>query len=683
MKSVHVWARGTGILAASALLGVSAVGLPPAGAASHPASTAITVPMPPMSTLDPAENSVSIQLDQGVILEGLYGYNLKNHLEAKVAQSYKVTDGGKVWTFYLRKNARWSNGKPVTAQDFYYAWMRLDSPKDLTGAIWQGVMTYVQGAGAYHAGQIPASEVGLKVINPYELQVTLTAPHNILGILASAGSMPLYPPDVKQHGAQWFMPKYFVGDGPYVVKSFTLNGNVVLTRNKDYVGHPGEYNVGNVSQITVVPTPTVPVEDYLAGKFSAVWVTNPADYRYILSHPSLKAQVHKAPQYAVTTLEWDRSPTPSPLDNVAVRRAIAMAINRTPIVKDVMVGMAGGTSVFGAPGWAPAKYEHGLPFNVAEARKLLKQAGYPGGKGIPELYLYTQTTAANPTQVSVAEALAQEFKSELGIRFKIVPEASTLVNNIVYNGLELGVNPGYVIGFGNAGWIDAQYLPLKANQVVHYDGALANDKVRQYALTNWYTTTYDPHDVKLFGNPNDASMGTEWSQWKPLITAAKHDISWLAAWTQRQPQWYQEMVKPAPGQSNQDIWNGLVAQWHKAKTAAAKHQVWKTAWLFIGTQFEGDGNAAYGLNAQVYTIQHQGSLLNQLDLEEQHMQELASAKAANQLTGKMVDQIMNQGWVEPIFYSDSIYLAQPNLQNLIANPYGWTWWNSLQYVNVK
>ncbi|MCY0878937.1 MAG: peptide ABC transporter substrate-binding protein [Firmicutes bacterium] len=665
------WAS-TALMAAAAM-GLSAVGLPQSASA---AATSVTVPMPPMSTLDPSQNGVEVQLDQGVILEGLYGYNTHNQLIPVLAKSYKVSDGGLVWTFYLRHNARWSNGQPVTAQDFYYAWMRLASPQDTTGAIWQGVMTYVKNEGQYHAGELPASAVGLKVINPYELQITLQSPHNILGILASAGSMPLYPPVVKAHPTNWFYPQYFVGDGPYVVKSFTPNGDIVLTRNKYYNGP-----VGNVDQITIVPSPTTPVEDYLSGALDLAWITNPSDYRYILDHPSLKSQVHLAPQYAVTTLEWDRSPIPSPLDNEKVRQAIAMAINRAPLVNDVEYGMAGATNVFGTPGWAPAQYEHGLPYNVAKARKLLAEAGYPNGKGIPTLVLYTQTQAQNPAQVSLAEALAQEFKQELGINFKIDPIAQTLDNDIVYNGLEPGVKPGYVIGYGNASWIDSQYLPLKANQLIHYDGALGDLAFREYAK-DWYFYNYDPRDVKEFGNPNDPSMGVSFSQWKPLEQAAMKDIAFLNAWNAKQPKWYQEYIANS-GPPLIDIWDGLVKDWKDAKTPAAKHQAWVTAWEFVGTYSLGNGNASYGLNAQVYTDEHEGSVLYNLNMENDLMQITSSSTEADKLAADIANTVMKEGWDIPLFYSDSVYLVKPNITNVVANPFGWTWWNDLQYMKIK
>jgi ABC-type transport system substrate-binding protein len=646
------------------------------------ATTVVTVPMPPMSTLDPIVNAVSTVVDQGVVFEGLYGYSLNNQLEPKIAKSYTVSDGGRVWTFTLRRNARWSNGQPVTAEDFYYAWLRIDSPQDVAGAVWNSVMTYVLGAYRYRAGIIPASEVGLKVLGPYKIQITLKAPHNILGILAEAGSMPVYPPDVQAHPTTWWMPQDFVGDGPYVPSSFVTNGEITLVRNPYYVGAPGEYNVGNVDQINIIPAPTTMVEDYESHAINLAWITNPSDYKYILSNPTLRSQVHVAGTYQMTSLDWDRSPMPSPLDNLKVRQAIAMAIDRTPIVKDVLQGMAGAATAYGPASWAPTRYEHALPYNVAEARKLLAEAGYPGGKGFPTLALYCKTLQSNPAAIPVAEAIAQELKQALGINFKIEPTNDSILNAIVYNGLEPDVAPGYVLAGGNAGWIDTVYLPMQANQLVHYDGALGNLAFRQHA-EDWYFYTYDPREVAQWGNPNDPSMGVSFSQWKPLEQAAMRDIAYLNAWIAKQPKWYQALLSPPGTPSLMDTWNTIVDQWKSATTPAAKHQAWVTAWKFVGTVGLGNGNAAYGLNAQVYTDEHEGPVLYRLNMEDALLGSETSLAAADKLAAQIVNTIMDQGWDIPLYYGYNIYLANPNITDVDANPFGWTWWGNLQYLQVK
>lgn len=669
----------TAIVLGGALLSGFLGGTPASDAAT---TTQYTIGMSPIATLDPAINNPNVLLDEGTVLEGLYGFGPQYQLEPKVASSYSVSDGGKVWTFYLRKNARWSNGAPVTANDFYYAWMRVASSQIPDGLIWASVMNYVENAWAYRAGQVPASKVGVKVINPYAIQVTLTNPYDILPMLALSGSMPLYQPDVQKHEGNWYLPQYFVGNGPYKVKSFVSNGEIQLVRNPYYVGHAGEVNVGNIQEINVIPAPSVPVEDFLNHSLDIATIGNTGDYEYVLEHPALKAQLHESPNAAVIGLEWDHAVASSPLDNLKVRQAIAMAIDRAPIVKNVLNGMgevatAMGPAVLGAP-----QFEHALPFNVAKARQLLAQAGYPGGKGIPTLALYTQPQATNAQMVSVAEALQEEFKTELGINFQIDPLPNTLWSNIVYNGLNQGVNPGYVISWGSTMAPSPASLTVQGNQPVGDPGVLGGPALRNYASA-WYFDTYDARDVKALGNPANASAGLTLSQWQPIENAVKRDSAWLSAYNAKQPAWYQTMMAPQPGQSSLDLFNGLLAQWRRANTPAAKHSAWVSAWKLVGSYSLGNGQAQVGLNGEVYLLQHESSVLNALTMETDHLGIATSLSAAQGLAAQIDNTIMQQGYEEPLYIPDTDYLVSSNLSGAVGNPYFWNAFEDLQYVTAQ
>jgi ABC-type transport system substrate-binding protein len=139
------------IVAAAALVGATAqFGVASTASAS---SSTITIPMPAtpaISTLDPSNWGAQILIDQGTVMEGLFGYSATGQIVPKIASSYTVSDGGRVWTFFLRHDAKWSNGQPVTAQDFYYSWLRTASPKNTNDAIWASVMQYVNNAYNYH-----------------------------------------------------------------------------------------------------------------------------------------------------------------------------------------------------------------------------------------------------------------------------------------------------------------------------------------------------------------------------------------------------------------------------------------------------------------------------------------------------------------------------------------------------
>lgn len=651
-----------------------------AGAQSAP--SVVTVPNPPISTLDPSQWAGQILIDQGTVMEGLYGYSPTGKIVPKIATGYKVSDGGRVWTFFLRHDAKWSNGQPVTAQDFYYSWMRTASPKNTTSALWASVMSYVLNAWAYHSGAVPASKVGLKVINPYEIQLTLGAAHNIMGEMPITGSMPLYAPSVEAHPTNWYLPQYFVSDAPYTVKSFTPNGEITLVRNPDYVGAPGETNVGNVQEIDVIPAPTVIVEDYLANKVDTGIVGSASDYAYVKSHSQLLAQLHSAPDNVITYLEWDKSTIPSPLDNLKVRQAIEMAIERAPIVNSVMNGLVGETDTFGHPGWPTEAGQQPLPNNVAEAQKLLAQAGYPGGKGVPTLYLYTQTQADNPNSVSIAEALQQEFKQNLGINFQIEPLASTLYGDVVWQALNQGIKPGYVIGGGTPNWPDVTSLPMQSNQMLIWQGTVGPLWFRQYIANHFYYPKYDPTDVQMFGNPDNTKEGTTWSEWTPLIKEAQKDIAYLNAWLAKQPAAYQAVLNPPGTVPNSQVLQSYIAGYKSAKTAADKHQAWVSFWQWVGNYSTGNGNASVGLDGQVWIDQHEPRDVYLMTMYNNELNGALTDAQAVPLVLKMDNFMLQQGYGIPLFYAETYYLEMPWLTGVTPNPWSWGNFFQLQYLTT-
>ena len=674
---------GVAVLASAAMLSMGGLAwlVPTASAAT----TTVTIPAPAISSLDPIVWGPSTLIDQGTTFEGLFGYNSKNQIVPKIADKWQMSDGGKVITVWLRHNARWSNGQPVTAEDFYYAWMRVAS-SNAVGDTWASVMNNVLNGYAYQAGTVPASAVGIKIVNPYELRVTLSGPSNILGLFAQSASMPVYPPDVQKHPTSWWMPQNFVGDGPYVVKSFVANGAITLVRNPDYVGHAGEYNVGNVPQIKIVPAPSVGVEDYESGALSATTITSPSDYKYVLSH--MKSQVHKTPDALINYLSWDRSVAPSALNNLSVREAIAMAINRAPIVNPVLDNMVGATTVFAYPGFPTYNDEHNpYSYNVTKARQLLTKAGYPGGKGTGQLYLYCQTSTSSPQSVATAEAVAAELKQNLNLNFKIDPVNGTLWGELVYGGMQPGIHPGYTVAAGDANWNQNGQWPMQAQQfaVLNLSGAFGPQAYRQYA-EGWDFYNYDPRNVKAWGNPADPNEGITAASWTPLITAAKKDIAYLNAWKAKQPAAYRIALTPPPGTPTlTQTLHTYMAEYSKAKTSAAKHTAWVDFWKWVGSYpAGGTGGANMGLNAQVYVDQHEPALEATIRMLNQELYTTASNAKAAVFASDVVDSMLNSGYVIPLDYSSTVYLARPGLEGLQANPWAeMGGFYQLQYLRLK
>lgn len=650
----------------------------PASPSTMAATTSVTIPDYGVGSFDPSQWGNQVIFDQGTLLEGLVGYSPAGKIVPKVANNWTVSDGGKVWTFYLRHNARWSNGQPVTAEDFYYAWMRTLSPANTTSAWWAGVMLYVLNGVAYHEGEATAQQVGLKVVNPYEIRITLDAPVDILTYLTLAASMPLYPPVVEEYPTTWYLPQHWVGNGPYVLKSFVIDGALTLAKNPDYVGHPGETNVGNVSVIHTTPTPSVVVEDYDANKLDAGIIASMSDFHYVETHPALKSQLHSVPADVINYLEWDKSPDPSPLDNQLVRQAVAMAINRQPIVSALNAGMSAVTTQFAFPGWPTYGTQHALAYNVKAARALLAKAGYPNGRGFPTLMLYCE--AGNPL---MAEAVQAELKQNLNINFKIDPlPATSEYNPLTYDGVLPNIQPGYVTAIGTTNFNVTVDWGLMVDVVNNNPGGIGSDAYRQH-ISAWYFNAYDPRDVKEFGNPTDASMGVRFSQWAPLEKAAMSDMKYLNAWYSRQPAAYQAVLRPPGSVSMMQSWDLDVAAWQHAKTAAAKHAAWLNAWDFVGNYSTGTGEVHVGLNGQVYEDEHEPAGVHYRDMLFAELGNTASTKTIVNDWAIIANQLMDEGYAIPIDYSRVWYLEKPNLTGVVANPAAFAGLYELQYLNLK
>ncbi len=651
------------------------------------AATEVTLPYPAgqLLALDPMDWSANILVDQGTLFEGLYGYNRANQIVPKIALRSTSSDGGQVWTIDLRHNARWSNGKPVTAYDFYDAWMRILSPKDGQGALFAGITNDIQNGYAYHAGTVSASQVGLWVLGRYQLRVRLNLKTNIEGLLVESASMPVYPPVVKAHPNDWYDPRYFVGDGPYVVHAFVPNGTLVLTRNRDYVGHAGEWNVGNVEKIRLIPEPSVATEAYLGGELDVAPITSGSSYAYARRH--LAGQIRRAPEAALWYLGYDHSVLPSALDNLDVRRAIALAISRGPLVNPGMSGLVAATTVFAYPGFPTAGLEHNPDDdNRLRAKRLLARAGYAKGRGLPTILLYIDAGAGDETGETVtAEVIAQQLHQTLGLGVEISSVNAAVYSQMEYGGTLPGVMPGYTLDEAVATWNQEANWPLGSDQWISLalSGTVGSPSFQRHARL-WDFYPNDPHDVALWGSPSDPKMGTTYRQWQPLVTAAEHDVLYLQAWLARQPQAYQRAVDPSGRDTLRTALHRLIAGYARSRTPSQKHRAWVRLWRWVGTSKNEDGRGAQlGLNAQVYVDRYEPGIEYEVRLWQSELDNTDNLALARQLSAKIADAVIASGYAVPLYYQEMVYLQNPQVRGVQANPWAELGFYQFQYLQVK
>jgi oligopeptide transport system substrate-binding protein len=325
-----------------------------------------------------------------------------------MAASWTISKDGLVYTFKLR-DARWTDGKPVTAHDFVYAWERVLNPK--MGAKYAQQLFYLKNGEEYNKGRITDfSRVGAKALDDRTLQVTLRCPTAYFLDLTSFYTLypvPRWP--IEAHGNDWAKPGKIVTNGPFRLVSWVPQEELVLAKN------PQHWDARNVTLQRIVYIPTEDVntafKQFVAGESD--WVPQV---------PTLQIDAVKGrPEYYVTpylgTYYFRFNVTKPPVNDVRVRKALSMAVDRESLTKFVTKAGEIPTTSFVPAGMRGYEGVRGLAFNVAAAKELLAKAGFPNGKGFPKVELLYNT---NELHRVITQAVQQMWKDNLGIEVELV-----------------------------------------------------------------------------------------------------------------------------------------------------------------------------------------------------------------------------------------------------------------------
>lgn len=359
-------------------------------------------------SLDPAkiqgvpEHRINLSL-----FEGLVGYDPKTATAIPgVAESWEISEDGTVYTFHLRKT-EWSDGTPITAQTFVDSWRRMLAPE--TAAQYAYMITMiVKGAEEYNTGKADASAVAVKAVDDMTFEVQLTGPAPYaLDMMAHYAFNPVPMHIIDKYGTDWVKPGNLVGNGPFVLESWVPQEKLTVLPNEKY------WNKENVhlSRITFLPIEDMNTafEKYKAGEI---------DWNYGIPTPRLD-EVKVLPDYQGDpqngTYYYILNVKRPPLNDVRVRKALAMALNNQEIVDKVTrAGQIATTSMVPPmAGYTPVK---GSAYDPEGARKLLAEAGYPGGKGFPSITVIYNT---NDGHKLIAEYVQEAWKNALGISINI------------------------------------------------------------------------------------------------------------------------------------------------------------------------------------------------------------------------------------------------------------------------
>ena len=344
------------------------------------------------------------------LLEGLLTTDNAGHLVPGVAQSWDRQQN--VWTFTLRPDARWSNGEPVTAQDFVYSWQRLADPK--TASPYASYLQYAHIANVDEilAGRQPPTALGVKAIDAQHLQVTLSQPvPYFTTMLANTALKPVYRPAIEQWGDKWTRPEHYVGNGAFTLSNWVVNEKIVLKRNPHYWDNAHTV----IETVTFLPISSE-VSDVNRYRSGGVDITNSAipPELYPMLKKELGAQMRVSPY--LCTFYYELNNRRAPFDDARVRAAVKLTLDRQIIAEKVMgQGQIPAFSLtppytdggqFSAPDWFRLTQAE----RNAQAKQLLADAGYSEQKPLSFTLLYN-TSDQNKKQ---AIAAASMWKKNLG-----------------------------------------------------------------------------------------------------------------------------------------------------------------------------------------------------------------------------------------------------------------------------
>ncbi len=369
-------------------------------------------------SLDPA--IIVAQADMRVVLglfEGLTRLEPTNAAAVPgLASHWEISPDGKIYTFHLRTNLVWSTGEPITSEDVVYSWRRTLDPK--TASEYAGQLYYLKNGKEYNTGKITdPSLVGVKALDKYTVRVELNAPTAFFLDLCDVPTLCVVPRQtIEKYGDQWLRATPLPTDGPYTLGAWRLNDKIRLLKNTNY--WDATNTLSNIIDILPVGSPNTALNLYERGQVDIVWDKEliPSELvDVLLKRPDFHAFNYLGTYFVRFNL------THKPFDDVRVRKALALAIDKNRIVTKITRAGEQITSHFVPPGTANYESPEGLGYDPDQARKLLAEAGYPGGKGFPRFEYLFNAAAGGGGKVheSIAIELQQMWRDELGINMEL------------------------------------------------------------------------------------------------------------------------------------------------------------------------------------------------------------------------------------------------------------------------
>ncbi len=329
-----------------------------------------------------------------------------------LAERWEISDTGCVYTFYLRSNACWSTGEPITALDFEYSWLRVLAPE--TAADYAGQLFYLTNAEAFNGGRIKdRSQVGVRALDSRTLRVELNHPTAFFLDLCAFQTLAVVPRlTIERLGDRWLTARPLSVSGAYQLDAWRINDKVRLRKNPHY------WDAANtqleVVDIFPIGSPATALNLYETGAADVVWDKGliPTELVDLLAQ---RPDFHRFDYLATYFLRVNT--TRPPFNDARVRRALALAIDKERITRKITRAGEKVAPHLTPPGIAHYSPPEGLSYDPEAARVLLAEAGYPGGQGFPVFHYLYNAAAGGSAKLhgKIAVELQAMWKSELGI----------------------------------------------------------------------------------------------------------------------------------------------------------------------------------------------------------------------------------------------------------------------------
>lgn len=352
------------------------------------------------------------------LFEGLVTKNPETlDIEPGVAESWDISEDGTTYTFQLNENARWSNGDPITAEDFRWSWQRALTPA--LGNLYNYMYFPIENAEAFANGEIDDfNEVGVRVLDTHTLQVQLRNPAPyFLQLLDHYSTYPVHRATLEAFGdpsnrlTRWAREGNIVSNGSFKLTEWVVNSHIRVEKSDTY----WDADVIDLNAIVFYPTENLVTEERMF-RDGQLHLTSDVPLDKVPVYMRDQPELIRIDPY-LGTYYYMINTTREPFDDVRVRRALAMSVNRDLLVETVLEGIVESSYAIVPPGTLGYEPPRLFDYDPEGARELLAEAGYPDGEGFPEFSLLYNT---HESHRQIAVVIQQMWRQALNINVTLM-----------------------------------------------------------------------------------------------------------------------------------------------------------------------------------------------------------------------------------------------------------------------